>query len=281
MTVRQPVRISREVEHESFGGHRLERTFGYAPTSLQPISTLVDDLDACAIDGGHISHVAAYVDASFQTPAYVSEGTTVIHVLWTAIATRAEVLAGLDPGNETELIGYEVHPGDTVSIPNQVPYALEAGIVALIFGSARSQPTSDPASWSRSPVSRPPHHGLNLFDRFNRRTICAAHEDLLLERWKISHPLELPLDPDRWHYLTNLVEPVALNWPGGSELLQRTESRFLPPGMERITIVPDGLGYVLIGSIPDLMPDVVIPLRRAGYDRSAIASVGVLADLLE
>lgn len=64
-------------------------------------------------------------------------------------------------------------------------------------------------------------------------------------------------------------------------LLQRTESRFLPPGMDRITIVPDGLGYILIGSIPDLMPDVVIPLRRAGYDRAAIASLGVPPSLLE
>jgi len=281
MTVRQPVRISRRVEHESFGGHRLERIFGYAPTSPQPISTLVDDLDACAIDGGHISHVAAYIDASFQTPAYVSEGTTVVHVLWTAPRTRAEMFAGLDPCIETELMGYEVYPGDTATIPKRVPYALRAGIVAFAFGSARSQPTTDPAAVSRSPLPQPPNHGLDLFDRFNRRTICAAHEGLLLERWKISLPLDLSLKPDRWHYLTNLVAPVALNWPGGSMLLKRTESRFLPRGLDRITIVPDGLGYVLIGSIPNLMPDVVIPLRRAGYDRSAIASLGVPPGLLE
>ena len=281
MTVRQPVRISRRVEHESFGGHRLERIFGYAPTSPQPISTLVDDLDACAIDGGRISHVAAYVDASFQTPAYVSEGTTVVHVLWTAIGTRAEVLAGLDPYTGSELTGYEVDPGDTVSVPKRVPYALGAGIVAVVFGSARSQPTTDPAAVSRSPLPRPPNHGLNLFDRFNRRTICAAHEGLLLERWKISHPLDLSLKPDRWHYLTNLVAPVALNWPGGSKLLQRTESRLLPRGLDRITIVPDGLGYVLIGSIPDLGPDAVRPLRGAGYDRVSIASLGVPPGLLE
>jgi mannose-6-phosphate isomerase len=72
-----------------------------------------------------------------------------------------------------------------------------------------------------------------------------------------------------------------LNWPGGSEILSRTASRLLPEGTGRITIVPDGLGYVLIGSVPDLASDVVLPLRRAGYDNQTIAALVGPVDPLE
>lgn len=285
MTSRRPIRIPRREERDSFGGHRLERILGYVPGTPGPVSAIVD------IPGGHapgehgIRHVAAYVDATFPTPVYVSEGTTAVHILWTAPGSRAEVLAGLDPFTGSDLIGHEAQPGDTVSVPAGLPFALGAGIVAFVFSSQPPRISTDPAEWARTPIPHPPGHGLNLFDRFNRRTICAAHGDLLLERWKVSHPLDLDLDLEldarRWHYLTNLVEPVALNWPGGSELLGRTASRLLPAGTGRITIIPDGLGYILIGSVPDLARDVISPLRRAGYDQSAIASIGMADHLLE
>ncbi len=281
MTVPRPIRIPRREEHEPFGGHRLERILGHVPASPGPISMLVDRPGAKAADGDAISHTAAYVDATSPTPIYVSEGPTAIHVLWTAPRIRAEVLAGRDPYTESDLVAFGAHPGDTVSVPAGIPFALGAGIVAFVFGSRHLCPSPDPAGWSRSPLPRSPGHGLNLFDRFNRRTICAAHEDILLERWKISHPLDLELDPARWHYLTNLVEPVALSWPGGSEILDRTASRLLPAGIDRITIVPGGLGYVLIGSVPDLARDVVLPLRRAGYDNQTIASLVTRGDLAE
>lgn len=253
---------------------------GYAPISPGSISSVVDDLHVTFPGAGRIPHTAMYIDATWPTPVSVSEGTTAIHVLWTAPCARAELFAGLDPFDQT-LRGYEVHPGDTMSISEGVPYVLGAGILAFVFASQPARIATDPSAWPTAPLTHPPHHGLNLFQRFNRRTICTARDDLLLERWKISHPLDLALDSRRWHYLTNLVEPVALNWPGGSTILGRTESRFLPAGIDRITIVPDGLGYVLIGSIPDLRHDVVDPLRRAGYERSAITTLGVPADMLD
>lgn len=280
MSCPQPVRIARRVERESFGGNRLERILGYPSTSPDRISALVDTLDVPAAGQSAMPYTAMYVDAMSRTPVYVSDGLTAVHVLWTAPAQRAELLASADPMGETDLFGLEAHPGDTLTVHERMPFALGAGVVAFLFGSAPSRPSTDPRTWSRMPLPRPPTHGLNLFDRFNRRTICAANRDLLLERWKISQPLHISLNCHRWHYLTNLVAPVALTWPGGSELLQRTESRFLPRGLDRITIVPDGLGYVLIGSVPDLETDVVLPLRRAGYDRAAIASLGVPTDLL-
>lgn len=281
MTVRRPSTIPRQVHDAPHGGRRLERILGRSPTSPNRISALVDHLGAMTSGGGAIGHVAAYVDASSPTPTQVSRGVTAIHVLWTVSGQRAEIFAGHDPDSDTGLTGHEVHPGDTLTVPGRVPYAIGEGIIAFVFGAAPSQITTDPSAWSAMPVPRPPGHGLNLFDRFNRRTICTAYEGLLLERWKVSHPLQLTLNPDRWHYVTNLVEPVALGWPGGLDLLQRTESRFLPKGMAGVTVVADGLGYILVGSVPDLLPDVVNPLRRAGYDWSAIASLGVPWELLQ
>lgn len=272
MSVPYPVMIPRREEHDRFGGHRLQRIMGCRPALPGPISALVDDL---GLVSAGIPHIASYLDATCPTPNQISEDTTAIHILWTTPGARAEVRAGRDPQGEADLLGYEVHPGDTFSVPAGIPYAIGAGIIAFVFSGASPRAGADPTAWPRSILPHPPTHGLNLFDRFNRRTICAAHEDLLLERWKVTQPLELPLGRDRWHYLTNLVEPVALNWPGGSTILQRTKSRLLPPGLGRITVVPNGLGYVLMGTVPDLRRDVVLPLRGAGYDRAAIATLGV------
>lgn len=272
----RPFRPVRREEHQPFGGRRLERILGYRPISRSPVSAVVDHLDAYAPGSRQRAYSATYADATARTPVYVSEGTTAIHVLWTEPGGRAELFAGIDPHGETDLVGHEAQPGDTLSAPVGLPFALGAGVIALIFASGSTRVAIDPVEWSPAPLAQPPHHGLNLFQRFNRRTICAAHRDVLLERWKISHPLDLALNPHQWHYLTNLVEPVALNWPGGSTILDRMESRFLPAGSSGVTIVPDGLGYVMIGTIPDLARDVVAPLRGAGYERSAIAALGVL-----
>lgn len=277
----KPVKPVRREEHQPFGGRRLERIFGYVPASPGSISAVVDDLDATTPGADRFAHTAAYIDASERTPVSVSEATTAIHVLWTEPWAPAKLYAGLDLQEAPELVGFDVQPGDTMSIPPSVPYALGAGIIAFVFASGPARIATDPSAWSTAQVTQPPHHGLNLFQRFNRRTICAAHGDLLLERWKISHPLGLALNPQRWRYVTNLVDPVALNWPGGSTFLGRMESRFLPAGVGHITVVPDGLGYVLVGTMPDLIEDVVGPLRRAGYERSAIRALGVPADALD
>ncbi len=273
--------MTRREETSAFGGHRIERILGRPPVSGGAISAVIDLDSELHGTTGNISHTAAYIDATSQTPVYTSDGATAVHVLWTEANSRGEILAGLDPAAESDLVAFEVDPGDTLLVPARIPFALGAGMLAFVFGSHPLSEFADQSYWSRGPLAHSPTHGLQIFDRFNRRTICAAQVELLLERWKITTPLDLKLNPHRRHYLTNLVEPVVLNWPNGSELLGRTESRFLPVGLSQVSIVPDGLGYVLIGSKPDLAIDVIQPLRSAGYDRSAIASLGVPLELLE
>jgi hypothetical protein len=273
--------MPRREESSAFGGHRIERILGRPPITHEPISTVVDLVGESPGSVANVSHIAAYIDATSQSPAHVSDGVTAVHVLWTEANVRGEILAGLDFASAGDLVAFDAHPGDTLLVPARTPFALGAGMLAFVFGSHPLGETADQSCWSREPLPHPPTHGLQIFAQYNRRTICAAHDGLLLERWKITTPLDLTLNPRNWHYLTNLVEPVALNWSGGSELLGRTESRFLPAGLSQVSIVPDGLGYVLIGSIPDLTIDVIDPLRSAaGYDRSAIASLGVPLEML-
>ena len=272
MTPARPVRLPRREVHAPFGGHRLQRILGYQPRTNSPISTLVD-LPIAGID----VHVA-WVDATTDTPIY-SGGLTAIHVLWAAAASGT-VSAGVDSVVQHELTDHEVHPGDTLLVPPGVPFRFGTGLLAIVAATGAWEPSPDPDKWNRTPLHQGPTHGLSVFHRYNRRTICAALPELLVERWKLTEPLDLPLDPGRWHYLTCLVDPVAIAWPGGADLLGRTEARLLPAGLDRLTVVPSGLGYVLLISIPDLERDVLAPLRAAGYDRAAIASLGVPSEWL-
>ena len=74
--------------------------------------------------------------------------------------------------------------------------------------------------------------------------------------------------------LTNLVEPVGLTWNGGTDLVARAESRVLPAALEEVTVVPDGLGYILVCYVPNVADDIVRPLKEAGYGDEEIAVLG-------
>jgi hypothetical protein len=253
------------------GGNRIHRILG-RPVHSDRVSTLVAQWSSS--DGTR--WVTRYVDAAHETPAVHGSGTTMIHILWTDGHDPRLIHAGTDAGEESGLAPWGVTPGDTVTLPPGTPYRIGAGIIAFTLEVESGNERLPPGF----PIL-PPTHGLSVFHRFNRRTICSATPSLALERWKLTHSLELQLDASRLHYLTNLVTPVALGWPGGTELLGRTDSRLLPPGLAAITLVPGDLGYVLMGYVPSLEADVIAPLRKAGYDADAIAALGVPRQLLE
>jgi hypothetical protein len=239
------------------------------PTNRDRVAAVVD---LCAVRDSP-PWTAAYVDATSTTPAFASSGTTALHVLWTASETLHVIHAGADPWEADRLGHFEVHPGDTMTLPPRTPFAVGEGIVAFVISTGALAAADAPGNGVRADALRPPAHGLQVFRRFNRRTFCTASPAMVLERWKITQPLSMELDRARWHYLTNLVAPVALTWPGGTDLLGRTASRVLPQGMTTINLVPDGLGYVLLAYVPDLERDVVSPLRSAGYDRATISAL--------
>lgn len=206
----------------------------------------------------------------------IGGSTVVAHVLWCTDDRSAHVLAGINAASggdkripEDDLVRRPVSPGDTLVIPAGMPYAFGPGILAYHLSVLAA-----PAGGSADPVLT---HGLSWFDGFNRRTICAASPAFALERWKVTQLFRLERANPRWMFLTNLVEPVALSWEGGSDLIGRAESRLLPASFPSFTLVPDGVAYVLCAYVPDLERDVSAPLRLAGYRDAEIATIAALS----
>ncbi|MBA2277477.1 MAG: mannose-6-phosphate isomerase [Chloroflexia bacterium] len=261
------------------------------------------------LDASHLLPVHLHADDATAKAVYGEPNgkTEAWHILW--CADDASILAGVKPGLSDDdlraaflaedydrvMYRHPIIPGDTVYIPGGVLHTF--GPDTLIF---EIQQTSDIAqsvmptdlagnrhsdeTWRhnieatlrelrRDPLPRPTH-GLEHLDGNNRVTTCAAGPHFAMERWKLTEPLRLTLPPGRCATLTNLVEPVGLTWEGGTDLIDRAESRVLPAALGEVTIVPDGLAYVLVCYVPDLTRDIIAPLHEAGYGDGEIAALG-------
>lgn len=237
------------------------------------------------------------------------------HILWVKDEANASVLAGVKPGVTIEeirqaaldcdydrvMIRQKIAPGDTVYVPGgtlhtfgpdtlvfEIQQTSDIGVDVMptdIYGKTldaevwhrRIEETLSQLRLAHRPV---PTHGLARFEGHNRRTVCTAGPYFVMERWKITQPLTLTLPEGRGAAITNLVNPVGLSWASGAESLGPAESRVLPAALKQVTLVPDGIAYVLVCYVPDLMRDVVEPLRTAGYSDDEILTLGDLTSVL-
>jgi len=269
------------------------------------------------LDASHALPVHLHADdeAAVRLLGQPNGKTEAWHILWVADEDNTTVLAGMKPGVTDDEIrqamrdeDYDrvmrrrrIAPGDTVYVPGGTLHTFGPG--TLVF---EIQQTSDigadvmridnygnvrdDATWQanietvlqqlRRDPQPIPTHGLARFEGHNRRTVCAAGPHFVLERWKITTPLTLTLPEGRGAAITNLVNPVGIAWPGGAESIARAESRILPAALQQVTLIPDGIAYVLVAYVPDLATDVVAPLRAAGYEDEEIATLGDLAGVL-
>jgi hypothetical protein len=172
------------------------------------------------------SRYVALVDSGSGREAVTSSRNTALHVIW----ARDEANAAVEVAEYGRL---PVAPGDTLTVAAGLAWTYGPGLIVCEVAGARSAGTGRIAG---------PTHGMETFDGYNRRTLCALAPGLSLERWKVTQPLTLPGDA----VLVNLVEPMALGWPGGTDLLGRGEARIVPSGIEQVTLLPDGLGYALV-----------------------------------
>lgn len=264
----QPLRTPSHVEQASHGGTLIQRVLKRNGIPDKPVAAVVE-LD----DPELMSLRVAFIDATGGRPTLSRSGAAAFHVLWCIDESNAFVRVGQE--NDGIPAKWRISPGDTIYVPPCRPLAIGPGILGYEVSSrvASTHPRAD-----LSPTR--PTHGLERFEGYNRRTVCAAGPDLVLERWKVTQSLPLTVSAGQPLFVTNLVEPVAIVWHGGSDLIGRAESRLLPPGLGTCTFIPDGLGYLLVSYVPDPRADVVGPLREAGHDDAAIAALGALGPTL-
>lgn len=115
------------------------------------------------------------------------------------------------------------------------------------------------------------------------RTFCAACRHFVLERWRSDKPLTLRDESPRFNTLTviNGAATFAGSGAGGNGeevFLRRGESLLLPAGVP-LEAHPQGLTgggvvEVLRCYVPDLMRDVIAPLRERGISDLDIAWLG-------
>lgn len=169
----------------------------------------------------------ALIDSGAGTGATQTSRDIALHVVW----ARDEANAWIEVEGKGRL---SVAPGDTLTLASGTPCRPGPGLLLAEIGGPRDSP-------ARPGAIVGPTHGIERFAGYNRRTFCAITPGFALERWKVTQPLTLPGHAA----IVNLVDPMALTWPGGTDLLRRGELRILPPSLDRVTLLPDGLGYAL------------------------------------
>ena len=232
------------------------------------------------------------------------------HILWAA--PDATILAGVKEGlthddlyesfkakdYDAAMLRHPIRAGDTIYVPGGVIHTF--GPDTLVF---EVQQTSDlgqfvmPEDLYGNPLDeetweaninatldelrtayRPrPNPGLALENGRsgnNRRILCCAGPYFALESWTLIEPHTEPSHPERCLTLSNVGDPVRIEYAGGTETLGSAESCILPAAIGEVRMVPEGEANLIVCYVPDLTRDVVAPLREAGYSDEEIRYLG-------
>lgn len=235
------------------------------------------------------------------------------HILWAG--PDATVLVGIEEGVGREVLyeafkkqdydsvmpRYPVQTGDTVYVPAGVIHSF--GPDTLIF---EVQQTSDlgqsvmPEDLYGNPLDEEtweanidaaldelrthyqplPNPGLALEDgpaAINRRILCCVGPYFALERWTLREPYTEPPHPQRFLTLSNVGDPVSLEYAGGTEHLEHAESCILPAATGEVRLAPEGEASLIVCYVPNLEEDIVALLRGAGHSDEEIRALGEIA----
>lgn len=167
------------------------------------------------------------IDSGHHPSEQIAEGDTCIHDLWQADESDANITIG---GEQ-----FDIAPGDSTWIPMGDSWQLSPNQLAILI-SIRKSSLAIPLN---------PAHGDDRFSGHNRETIAPASDGVELSRWKLTEPLKIPESDDDL-ILVSLYADIAIQFEGGISMLNQGETSVIRPGTGQITLVPNGLSYVLI-----------------------------------
>jgi mannose-6-phosphate isomerase len=113
----------------------------------------------------------------------------------------------------------------------------------------------------------------------NSQTYIFACRYFNLERWDLAAPMDVTPTGERF-YVYSVIEGHATLRAGDlTETLVSGNSFLVPAEMGAAEIIPEGKAALLRASVPDLMADVVAPLRARGISDEQIAGLGGITRL--
>jgi mannose-6-phosphate isomerase len=261
------------------------------------------------LDASHMLPIHLHADDETARRKYGEPNgkTEAWHILWAA--PSATILAGIKSGvTRGELFAafkaqdydavmprHPIQAGDTVYVPGGVMHAF--GPDTLIFEVQQTSnlaqtvvPTDlygnrlSPEQWDgninaaldelRTDYNPKPNPGLELGDGANLYVVCCAGPHFALERWALTAPHVESAHPRRCLTLSNIADPLRIEYGSATEVLDRGESCILPAAIGEVRIVPEGEGSLIACYVPDLQLDIVAPLRQAGYTDEEIRALG-------
>lgn len=108
----------------------------------------------------------------------------------------------------------------------------------------------------------------------NRQTYLLACRYFALERWDLAEPLALAPDGQRFHVYSVVNGHLTLRYGDQVEHLVAGNSFLVPAEMAPLCLWPEGQAVVLRAYVPDLMANIVAPLRAEGIADADIAGLG-------
>ncbi|MBN1672047.1 MAG: hypothetical protein JXR37_13495 [Kiritimatiellae bacterium] len=113
-----------------------------------------------------------------------------------------------------------------------------------------------------------------ISDGEHRHAYLLACEYFALERIDIHTPYRLTRDGDRFHILTQIAGASEIAANGAAVALPLGTSCLLPAAVGDAVITPKEDASVLIAYVPDLLKNVIHPLRNAGVPDRTIEKLG-------
>ncbi|MBN2392035.1 MAG: hypothetical protein JXR84_15005 [Anaerolineae bacterium] len=210
-------------------------------------------------------------------------------------ATKTSVHDALLSGTIREqMMTYSVQPGDAFLLYAGTMHYAKGGVLFyeimqnsdVIIGLRQPEPTLP--GCEREVLAQAMMEGIHIEEGFdcktqpiplregaNMRTFVFACTHFALERLSLTTPYKLDCNGERFFVLSQIEGTSTVVWGTLREVLRPGQTCLLPASLGTVTLEPEPGPCALLKSyLPDLMQNVIRPLREAGVTDQAIVGLG-------